>query len=559
MSVNNNLNQLALSPIRRNVMETNQILQNLIPPTVSYSTEGNLLIIGAEDLARLAADKLLHMSNLVILATDPITDQDENHLEKVMNSAVNVECFYNKMVSIKGFLGQFQVIVNKDELENDNNSYVELSAAAIRKPHFDIILDLSLTPCLNLEMPPPGYFYVGQDLIKLNDALEQIPELIGEFEKPRYVKINADLCAHHRSGIDGCNRCLNFCPADAVKSINNKIEVDPYLCHGAGSCSSACPTGAISYDLPTPQSLHHYLHKLVTQYIEQTDIAPVILFHDASSAHQITDELAADVLPIELEETTVSAIDHWMSSLAWGARQVVILNSPATAPTLTQMLQGEIQLANEILNEIALPQRIQLIDDLASITPLIDTSRNWPKLEANEFIKKTKRNTFFDAIDHLNSQSANIQSSLAIANVPYGLVSINQDNCTLCLSCAAICPTQALNDGGDKPALTFTEQNCVQCGLCESACPEKIVSLTPQINFDRETRHSALALKEEIPFECIVCGVPFATQSMVSNMLNKIGEHSAFSGNIERLKMCGDCRVKDMFQDILNDPESQLR
>ena len=46
---------------------------------------------------------------------------------------------------------------------------------------------------------------------------------------------------------------------------------------------------------------------------------------------------------------------------------------------------------------------------------------------------------------------------------------------------------------------------------------------------------------------------------MVKKIIEMVGEHSAFSANIERLKMCGDCRVKDMFEDILDDPEKQLQ
>jgi len=136
---------------------------------------------------------------------------------------------------------------------------------------------------------------------------------------------------------------------------------------------------------------------------------------------------------------------------------------------------------------------------------------------------------------------------------------VNVDKCTLCMSCVSICPTQALKDGGNTPALRFVEQDCVQCGLCESACPESVISLAPQVNFDRDSRQGLTTLKEEAPFECITCGSAFATQSMVRKMVEMVGAHSAFSANIERLKMCGDCRVKDMFEDILQDPEKQLR
>lgn len=561
MSINlNNDTQVELQGVRQQVLANTQVLQNLIPPTVSYTTEGNVLVIGPEDLARLAAARLANMGKVAILANESITSQDEDHLEKVMTSAEDVESFYNKLIEIKGFLGQFQVKV--DSGSETETAAIDLSLVAIRKAHFDLILDLSQSPCVNLEMLPPGYFYVGQDAAKLDDAISQLPDLIGEFDKPRYVKINSELCAHHRNGIDGCNRCLNFCPADAIQSIDKMIEIDPYLCHGAGSCTNACPTGAISYDLPTPQALHSYLHKLVTRYSEKAQVAPVILFHDeANGAALITNDLPGSVIPVALEEITVASMDHWMSSLAWGACQVLVLNTAATAPTLTQMLKGDLKLANDILDEMGQPQRISLIDEssIGDLSALLEVSSSWPVIVPGEFAATTKRSTLYAAIDHLNEQAASVESCLSQSNLPYGKVSVNKDSCTLCLSCVSTCPTQALTDGGDKPALNFVEQDCVQCGLCEKACPENAISLTSQMNFDKAERQACKTLKEEEPFDCIRCGTPFATKSMVQRMQDVIGGHSAFSANTERLKMCSDCRVKDMFEDILQDPEKQLR
>lgn len=65
-----------LKQVRQQVLGQTQILQNLIPPTVSYTTEGNVLIIGPEDLARLAADKLANMGQRAILANESITSQE---------------------------------------------------------------------------------------------------------------------------------------------------------------------------------------------------------------------------------------------------------------------------------------------------------------------------------------------------------------------------------------------------------------------------------------------------------------------------------------------------
>ena len=46
----------------------------------------------------------------------------------------------------------------------------------------------------------------------------------------------------------------------------------------------------------------------------------------------------------------------------------------------------------------------------------------------------------------------------------------------------------------------------------------------------------------------VKCGKPFGTLRAIENMLSKLAGHSAFQGAAaERLKMCSDCRVVDMF------------
>jgi hypothetical protein len=47
----------------------------------------------------------------------------------------------------------------------------------------------------------------------------------------------------------------------------------------------------------------------------------------------------------------------------------------------------------------------------------------------------------------------------------------------------------------------------------------------------------------------VVCGVPFASQSVIKNMHEKLSDHWMFQTEQarRRLEMCEDCRVKDMF------------
>jgi hypothetical protein len=55
-------------------------------------------------------------------------------------------------------------------------------------------------------------------------------------------------------------------------------------------------------------------------------------------------------------------------------------------------------------------------------------------------------------------------------------------------------------------------------------------------------------LSEAQPYACVRCAKPFGTLRAIENMLSKLAGHAAFQGAAaERLKMCSDCRVIDMY------------
>jgi ferredoxin len=85
----------------------------------------------------------------------------------------------------------------------------------------------------------------------------------------------------------------------------------------------------------------------------------------------------------------------------------------------------------------------------------------------------------------------------------------------------------------------------VQCSLCVNTCPEHAITLTPRMSF-ADSRNQAVVLNASQPFHCIRCNKPFGTVQMIENMLAKLSQHSAFAGNLDRMRMCGDCRVIDM-------------
>lgn len=174
----NNLLQQATSPngrARQYAIEHTVELTNLIPPTVSYESGGHTLIIGPTMLIERITEPLSSMASITLLSVDGEPGTQSN-------------LYYADTVEISGFLGAFSVNVE------NHGKRVNLAQAAIGGNSFDIVLDMSLNGLMSEEVPVPGYFPVGRGYPKLADALEEIPTLMGTFDKPKYFRL-IPICA----------------------------------------------------------------------------------------------------------------------------------------------------------------------------------------------------------------------------------------------------------------------------------------------------------------------------------------------------------------------------
>ncbi|MGQ9365694.1 4Fe-4S binding protein [Azospirillum sp. ST 5-10] len=534
-----------------------------VPPTgsITLTSEGVCLVYGTDERAIEAARRLAGRLDVTVLLRDP-TD--------VMPPRImDLPVFKGTIRTARGWLGRFEIVVD-DYAPAVPSSRRALAFEAPRhgaSSRCDIILDLTGgTPLFPAHGRRDGYLRPDpNDPAAVARALFEAADLVGEFDKPRYIDFKADLCAHSRSRQTGCTRCLDVCPTGAVAPAGDHVAIDPHVCAGCGSCAAVCPTGASTYALPPQQTLFERLRTLLGAYHRAGGREPVLLVHDPRHGEEMVSLMArygrglpARVLPFAVHEVSQLGLDLFAAALAYGASQVRVLVGPANTGE-TAGLASQLGLIETVMSGLGYGSgRVSVIDaadpdaveaELWGLPPL-------PAPAAATFLPMGgKRTLAMLALRHLHKAAPAAVEVLPLpAGAPFGRVAVDVEGCTLCLACVGACPTGALRDNPDKPTLSFAQDACVQCGLCRNTCPEKVISLVPEIDFRDGARGESL-IKEEEPFCCVRCGKPFATKSSIEKIVAALsGKHWMFATPeaANRIRMCEDCRVVDQFE--RNDP-----
>ncbi len=517
---------------------------------VAYESLGRVAVIGHAANAIPAAERLSNaLQCSAIITTGKAPDESDTDVEPA--TAGKVRIIGAKVAEVRGHLGAFCIDV---EVKGEKIPLAP-SLVTAHKP-FDIVLDLSERPFIRAEVPPAGYFAPRRDADALERDLGQIPEFVGEFEKPKYFSYDADICAHGNSGLTGCTRCLQACPTDAIRSLKDLIEVDPYLCQGGGSCATACPTGAITYAYPKVADLLSNLRAMLNAYREAGGEAPGVLFHDGDAGlawlEGNAEKLPENLIPFEVEEIGSLGLDAWLAVIAYGAHPVVLACPEGVPGSVKAELEHQLGVVRAILVGMGYARDLVVLASDAESATATGNDAAMTIEPATFAAVDEKRTSIRMAVDHLYAYARQQKRDVALPEgAPFGQIHVNEKTCTLCMACVSVCPASALAAGGESPVLKFIEWNCVQCGLCETACPEDAITRSPRFLFDAEARRAGRVLNEDKPFHCVSCGKAFATTRVIERMREKLKDHWMFQKPeaVRRMEMCEDCRVKDMFKD----------
>lgn len=518
-------------------------------PVIDVESSGVCLVYGAGDLAVEAAARLATTLAVTCMLTAPA----ETDIE------ADIDIVTGRIRRAAGTLGRFALEIDR---------FAELLPAGRGPRRFaqprdgaetecDIVLDLSGgQPLFPAHEKRDGYLCADPgDPLAVARAVFEAAQLVGSFEKPLHIRFEASLCAHSRAGQTGCTRCLDLCPTGAITPDGDTVSIDPHICAGCSACHAACPSGAATSDEMPVAHLFARLRALAEAYRSAGGAAPRLLVHDPEHGQTII-RLAArhgrglpgDVIPLAVPALALFGHAEQLAALALGFVAIDLLAGPHAD---REAIAAQIALAEAITAGTgAGAGRLHLIepaDPDALSDMLYDTAP--PPLAVEPILPLGGRREVVRLAAQALAGEAPAAPLPLPAGAPYGAVVVDTDACTLCMSCAGLCPPGALGDNPEKPELSFRETACLQCGLCATICPENAIRLVPQLDLS-DAALGARILHQEEPFACISCGKLFGVKSTIERIIEKLaGKHALFteSDNIRLIQMCDDCRVRAQY------------
>ena len=318
------------------------------------------------------------------------------------------------------------------------------------------------------------------------------------------VDVDAFACL----GTTRCQRCVEVCPQEAMRTQGDSSGAPPVLdvsrCGACSACLDVCPSGALSLDGHDPGILAQQLRALLDG--SDGSAAPSLVIACQNAAEPLHHLGERDGLPgwLVLELPCFGGVGSaWhLAALAAGARTVQLL--PCEHCMDRGFLTKELTFTRHLLTALGdveaarragvlpvggarLRRAIRAADGL---TPLVaettlDLMPAPGAIETPARVAAWAVGVFERAMGGTGQDQQLQLRVIEGLGAPLGAVRAGE-GCTACGVCARFCPTQALSLraalGGTD--LVLDPSSCNGCGVCARTCPEAVLDVVQGVDLD---------------------------------------------------------------------------
>lgn len=375
------------------------------------------------------------------------------------------------------------------------------------------------------------------------EMLQSVIGLCGERLVGRNIIFNPSSCQYNarRALPDGsgfCHKCVDICPTLGVSKDDSTmlLQLSAVDCIACGRCVSVCPTGSVQRE---GDGLEAFTYKARLYKGRVPLIVSQEEFESLGFAQFLEESLVLNplLLPFVMAVPDMLNETYLLTLLQESASPIVIYSS------LGEHTQEYIESLNDVYGRIfntrAIMQNIAM-PEIQAIKILENSHYVYTPSE-----QETSKDIFSERMRFW--VKGNSYGKLGIKG--FGVLNIDSEKCTLCLSCVEACNTNALINNQARFELLLKPSLCTACGYCIPSCAENVLSLESD-TFLLETRSfEYTSIASDKAFECVECGKVFATDKSIQKIKDVLAP--VFQGDalkLRSLECCADCKVKIMFQ-----------
>ncbi len=371
------------------------------------------------------------------------------------------------------------------------------------------------------------------------EVFKRVEDNLDGYRYKNFIVYDSKICQYHERNEEICGKCAEVCPTVSIlkEDETKHLLFSDIDCHGCGGCISVCPSGALDYT-QLPREAFSEIKEFYKDKV-------ALIIPRKMSLENLHVELPEGTLPLAVEGEKFLHEAHYLSLLQTSGKSVIFYSD-----FISKGSGDAISLINEIFRRKYNKQAIFIAKDREELESALSKIESFPecKYGINE-VGLRKRELFSARLAHLVGED-----DLGIVrtgeHIHYGNIIINEENCTLCLSCVGACNVRALTAHPEDNTLRFDPSICTNCGYCEVVCPEKdcLTVVYDELSLKSNYFKQNIMAKDEI-FKCVECGTPFAPRKVVEKIANMMTPR--FNGDeakIKSLYCCADCKAKVVLQ-----------